>query len=95
MQLTQNHYIDPTRVAHIEIHPAGQRSPDPLFWVTFASEHIPSIELSGQEAEEAATNWRRFHDSMSDSTRTAVAESESPSDSAMTVFSKAAEIIIA
>jgi hypothetical protein len=61
LKLTNNHYVNPERIAHIELRPAGQPFSTAVFFAVFNNQEIEPINLSGADAEEAALNWIAHH----------------------------------
>lgn len=60
IQLTQNHFINPEAIAHVWCNPktAGDRS---AVCIIFTDRDRDPLDLYGADAEEAMTNWRKFH----------------------------------
>ena len=60
IQLTENHYINPDAIAHLDCNPktAGDAS---TLVIAFTDRKLASLELHGAEADEAIANWRKFH----------------------------------
>ncbi len=62
IKLTENHYVHPDAIAHVDCNPKTAGGASAMCIVFKDRDQIP-LELHGAEAEEAVANWRRFHQS--------------------------------
>lgn len=60
IKLTENHFINPEAIAHLDCNPRAAGDTPALFIVFTDADHAP-LELHGAEADEAIANWRRFY----------------------------------
>lgn len=60
IQLTENHFINPEAIAHVWCNPKTAGDASAVCIVFTDRDRIP-LDLHGPEAEEAMTNWRKFH----------------------------------
>ena len=61
IKLTENHYINPNAITHVDCNPKTAGGAPALHIVFTDRDQIP-LELYGAEAEEAIANWREFHE---------------------------------
>jgi len=57
IRLTDNHYINPSAVLHVEFTPKGKIGPDAHFYALYGTNDDFGLRLTGAEAEEAFRNW--------------------------------------
>jgi endonuclease YncB( thermonuclease family) len=57
IRLTDNHYINPSSVAEVEFRPKCEYRSNALFFASYRNTDLGSVQLFGDEAEEAFQNW--------------------------------------
>jgi hypothetical protein len=57
IKLTDNHYLNPSAVLHVEFTPKGKIGPDAHFYALYGTSDDFGLRLTGAEAEEAFRNW--------------------------------------
>ena len=57
IKLTDNHYINPSSVAEVEFRPKCEYRSNALFYASHMNSDLSSVQLHGDEAEEAFNNW--------------------------------------
>ena len=57
IKLTDNHYLNPSAVLHVEFTPKGKIGPDAYFYALYGTSDDYALRLTGAEAVEAFQNW--------------------------------------
>ena len=57
IKLTENHYLNPSSVLHVEFTPKGKIGPDAHFYAVYGTTADFGLRLTAAEAEEAFCNW--------------------------------------
>ena len=60
IKLTENHYVHPQAIAHVDCNPKTAGGASAMYIVFIDRDQMP-LELHGAEAEEAIANWKNFH----------------------------------
>jgi hypothetical protein len=62
IKLTQHLYLNPETIAQAEYTPKGRLGIHEFFTVLFSNSDLQPVHLKGEEADEAFTNWKAWHE---------------------------------